>query len=51
MFTWQILEYSIHKGFFHWEGSGPITRRIQEVFHGAVRGEVDRYKDWLEHVG
>jgi branched-chain amino acid aminotransferase len=30
---------------------GPITRRIQEVFHGAVRGQVDRYKDWLEHVG
>jgi branched-chain amino acid aminotransferase len=30
---------------------GPITRRIQEVFHGAVRGQVDQYKDWLEHVG
>jgi branched-chain amino acid aminotransferase len=30
---------------------GPMTRRIQEVFHGAVRGEVDRYKDWVEHVG
>jgi branched-chain amino acid aminotransferase len=30
---------------------GPITRRIQEVFHAAVRGEVDRYKDWVEHVG
>ncbi len=30
---------------------GPITRRIQEVFHGAVRGEIDRYKDWVEHVG
>jgi len=30
---------------------GPITRRIQEVFQGAVRGQVDRYKDWLEHVG
>jgi branched-chain amino acid aminotransferase len=30
---------------------GPMTRRIQEVFHGAVRGQVDRYKDWVEHVG
>jgi branched-chain amino acid aminotransferase len=30
---------------------GPITRRIQEVYHAAVRGQVDRYKDWLEHVG
>ena len=30
---------------------GPLTRRIQEVYHGAVRGSVDRYKDWLEHVG
>jgi branched-chain amino acid aminotransferase len=30
---------------------GPITRRIQEVFQGAVRGQVDRYKDWVEHVG
>ena len=30
---------------------GPITRRIQEVFHGAVRGQIDRYKDWVEHVG
>jgi branched-chain amino acid aminotransferase len=30
---------------------GPITRRIQEVYHAAVRGQVDRYKDWVEHVG
>jgi branched-chain amino acid aminotransferase len=30
---------------------GPITRRIQEVYHPAVRGQVDRYKDWVEHVG
>ena len=29
---------------------GPITRRIQEVFFAAVKGEVDRYKDWNEHV-
>ena len=30
---------------------GSMTRRIQEIFHGAVRGEIDRYKDWVEHVG
>jgi branched-chain amino acid aminotransferase len=30
---------------------GPVTRRIQEVFHDAVRGKVDQYKDWNEHVG
>jgi branched-chain amino acid aminotransferase len=29
---------------------GPITRSIQEVFFATVRGEVDQYKDWLEHV-
>lgn len=30
---------------------GPMTRRIQEVFEAAVRGKVDRHKDWAEHVG
>ena len=30
---------------------GPITRSIQETYFATVRGEVDRYKDWLEHVG
>jgi branched-chain amino acid aminotransferase len=29
---------------------GPITRKIQEVFFAAIKGEVDRYKDWCEHV-
>ena len=29
---------------------GPITRKVQEVFFATVKGEVDRYKDWLEHV-
>ncbi|MDY7102628.1 MAG: branched-chain-amino-acid transaminase [Actinomycetota bacterium] len=29
---------------------GPITRRIQETFNAAVRGRVDRYKDWCEYV-
>jgi branched-chain amino acid aminotransferase len=30
---------------------GPITRKVQETFFATVRGEVDRYKDWCEHVG
>ncbi|HEX3541821.1 MAG TPA: branched-chain-amino-acid transaminase [Acidimicrobiales bacterium] len=30
---------------------GPITRKIQEMFEAAVRGRVDRHKDWVEHVG
>ncbi|CAN5516055.1 branched-chain amino acid transaminase [soil metagenome] len=29
---------------------GPVTREIQDVFAAAVRGQVDRYKDWNEHV-
>jgi len=29
---------------------GPISRSIQETYFAAVRGQVDRYKDWLEHV-
>jgi branched-chain amino acid aminotransferase len=29
---------------------GPITRAIQETYFATVRGEVDRYKNWLEHV-
>jgi len=30
---------------------GPMTRRIQEMYEAAVRGRVDRHKDWVEHVG
>jgi branched-chain amino acid aminotransferase len=29
---------------------GPITKEIQEIYFATVRGEVDRYKDWLDHV-
>jgi branched-chain amino acid aminotransferase len=29
---------------------GPVTKQIQETYFATVRGEVDRYKDWLEHV-
>ena len=30
---------------------GPMTTAIGEEYHRAVRGEVDKYKDWVEHVG
>jgi len=29
---------------------GPMTRKIQEQYEAAVRGQVDRHKDWVEHV-
>jgi branched-chain amino acid aminotransferase len=29
---------------------GPITKKIQETYFATVRGEVDQYKDWLDHV-
>lgn len=30
---------------------GPMTAAIGDLYHKAIRGEVDRYKDWVEHVG
>ncbi len=32
--TWQLLEYWIHRKFFHWEGTGPFTRRLHDIVHG-----------------
>jgi branched-chain amino acid aminotransferase len=29
---------------------GPITKEVQETYFATVRGKVDRYKDWLDHV-
>jgi branched-chain amino acid aminotransferase len=29
---------------------GPITRQVQDMYFATVRGEVDQYKDWLDHV-
>ncbi len=29
---------------------GPVTRQLLEIFRGAVRGELDRYKTWNEYV-
>ncbi|MHB8877770.1 MAG: sterol desaturase family protein [Myxococcaceae bacterium] len=32
--TWDLMEYGIHRWFFHWEGKGPLTRKLHEVVHG-----------------
>src|SRR5229473_1691588 len=32
--TWDLMEYAIHRGFFHWEGAGPFTRKVHEIIHG-----------------
>ena len=29
---------------------GQVTRKVQETYFAAVRGELERYKDWLEYV-
>ncbi|MGH9120964.1 MAG: branched-chain amino acid transaminase [Acidimicrobiales bacterium] len=29
---------------------GPITRHLQEMYSAVVRGQLERYKDWNEHV-
>ena len=29
---------------------GQITRKLQETYFAAVRGNVEQYKDWLEYV-
>jgi sterol desaturase/sphingolipid hydroxylase (fatty acid hydroxylase superfamily) len=32
--TWDVMEYAIHRSFFHWEGNGPFTRKIHDIIHG-----------------
>ena len=29
---------------------GPVTQAVQQTYFATVRGEVDRYKEWLDHV-
>jgi branched-chain amino acid aminotransferase len=29
---------------------GPMTTAVAETYHQVIRGQVDRYKDWCEHV-
>lgn len=30
---------------------GPLTKELQQMYFATVRGEIDRYKDWLDYVG
>ena len=32
--TWDVMEYAIHRYFFHWEGNGPFTRKLHDIVHG-----------------
>jgi len=32
--TWDLMEYWIHRGLFHWEGNGPVTRKLHDILHG-----------------
>ena len=32
--VWQLMEYFLHRFAFHWEGSGPFTRRFHDIIHG-----------------
>lgn len=31
--------------------TGPITRAIQNIYHGAIRGKIEEYAGWLTYVG
>jgi len=31
--------------------TGPVTRAIQNVYHDAIRGKVEKYEEWCEYVG
>ena len=30
--------------------TGPVTRAIQNVYHDAIRGKVEKYEAWCDHV-
>jgi branched-chain amino acid aminotransferase len=32
-------------------GRGPITKDIQQTYFAAVKGDIERYAEWAEHVG
>jgi branched-chain amino acid aminotransferase len=31
-------------------GRGPVTKELQAIFHGVVRGEIEAYERWLTYV-
>jgi branched-chain amino acid aminotransferase len=33
-----------------YNGRGPITKELQETFHDAVRGRIERYRSWCDPV-
>ena len=37
------------QGFKHFVRN-PVTVEVQQTYFAAVRGQIDRYKDWLDHV-
>lgn len=48
---WQWLEYGIHRGFFHWEGNGPFTRRVHAIAHGYHHKYPDDHKRLVMPLG
>lgn len=44
--AWQFMEYGLHRYLFHWEGSGPLTRKFHEIIHGYHH----RYPDDLDRL-
>jgi branched-chain amino acid aminotransferase len=31
--------------------TGPVTSKIQEIYHDAIRGKIKKYEGWCEYVG
>jgi branched-chain amino acid aminotransferase len=31
--------------------TGPVTRKIQDVYHDAIRGKIGKYEAWCDYVG
>ena len=31
--------------------TGPVTRRIMDVYHDAIRGKIEKYETWCDYVG
>ena len=31
--------------------TGPVTRKLQSVYHEAIRGKVKKYEEWCDYVG
>jgi branched-chain amino acid aminotransferase len=31
--------------------TGSVTRKIQDIYHEAIRGKIKKYESWCEYVG